>query len=136
MLLVSHPSLSLPPSGPQTPSCYTTRAVHGFVEELVVNDDPEYKVRGTCHTLEMVWHFFIGGREGEMGVGGGMGVWGEGWGWGREGWGWGEGGMGVGGRDGDGGGMGVGGGREGWGWGEGGRDGVEVGGGGRDGRTK
>jgi hypothetical protein len=24
------------------PSCYRTVAVHGFVEELVVDDDPEY----------------------------------------------------------------------------------------------
>ena len=26
------------------PTCYTVSAIHGFVEELVVNDDPEYQV--------------------------------------------------------------------------------------------
>ena len=32
-------------SAPSVPSCYKTVAFHGFVEELVVNDDPEYQVR-------------------------------------------------------------------------------------------
>ena len=27
------------------PSGYVAQAIHGFVEELVVNDDPEYQVR-------------------------------------------------------------------------------------------
>lgn len=30
-------------SGPSIPPGYRATAVHGFVEELVVNDDPEYQ---------------------------------------------------------------------------------------------
>ena len=32
-------------SGPEVPFGYTVQAIHGFVEELDVNDDPEYQVR-------------------------------------------------------------------------------------------
>ena len=28
----------------RVPTCYNLVAIHGFVEELVVNDDPEYQV--------------------------------------------------------------------------------------------
>lgn len=31
--------------GSEIPAGYVARAIHGFVEELVVNDDPEYQVR-------------------------------------------------------------------------------------------
>ena len=31
--------------GPEVPSGYLVQAIHGFVEELDVNDDPEYQVR-------------------------------------------------------------------------------------------
>lgn len=30
------------------PACYKALAIYGFVEELVVNDDPEYQVGGRC----------------------------------------------------------------------------------------
>ena len=30
--------------GSVVPAGYTVQAIHGFVEELVVNDDPEYQV--------------------------------------------------------------------------------------------
>ena len=33
-----------PFSAPAVPACYKTVIFHGFVEELVVNDDPEYQV--------------------------------------------------------------------------------------------
>jgi hypothetical protein len=31
--------------GSEIPAGYVAQAIHGFVEELVVNDDPEYQVR-------------------------------------------------------------------------------------------
>ena len=31
-------------SAARVPTCYNLVAIHGFVEELVVNDDPEYQV--------------------------------------------------------------------------------------------
>ena len=31
-------------AGQEVPSGYASEAIHGFVEELVVNDDPEYQV--------------------------------------------------------------------------------------------
>ena len=33
------------PSASTLPSCFQLDMVHGFIEELVVNDDPEYQVR-------------------------------------------------------------------------------------------
>ena len=41
-------------SGTEVPCGYTVQAIHGFVEELDVNDDPEYQVRTefTGHALE------------------------------------------------------------------------------------
>ena len=30
--------------GSEVPTGYMAQAIHGFVEELVVNDDPEYQV--------------------------------------------------------------------------------------------
>jgi hypothetical protein len=32
-------------TGSEIPAGYVAQAIHGFVEELVVNDDPEYQVR-------------------------------------------------------------------------------------------
>ena len=31
-------------TGSEVPAGYVAQAIHGFVEELVVNDDPEYQV--------------------------------------------------------------------------------------------
>jgi len=44
--------------GPEVPRCYSTEAVHGFVEELVVNDDPEYKVgpEAVCSMIDCIDH--------------------------------------------------------------------------------
>ena len=35
-------------TGSEVPAGYVAQAIHGFVEELVVNDDPEYQVHCTC----------------------------------------------------------------------------------------
>ena len=32
-------------TGSEVPAGYVAQAIHGFVEELVVNDDPEYQVQ-------------------------------------------------------------------------------------------
>lgn len=37
------------PSASTLPSCFQLDMVHGFIEELVVNDDPEYQVRMYVH---------------------------------------------------------------------------------------
>ena len=34
--------------GAEIPAGFVAQAIHGFVEELVVNDDPEYKVYTLC----------------------------------------------------------------------------------------
>ena len=34
-----------PCTGSEVPAGYVAQAIHGFVEELVVNDDPEYQVK-------------------------------------------------------------------------------------------
>ena len=41
---MSYSSLSFYILAPSVPTCYRSIAFHGFIEELVVNDDPEYQV--------------------------------------------------------------------------------------------
>jgi hypothetical protein len=45
-------------SAPSIPSCYKTVAFYGFVEELVVNDDPEYQVMFCGNLHEMFMYVF------------------------------------------------------------------------------
>ena len=41
---MSYSSLSFYILAPSVPTCYRSIAFHGFIEELIVNDDPEYQV--------------------------------------------------------------------------------------------
>ncbi len=41
-------------AGPSVPSGYSVASIHGFVEELVVNDDPEYQVKHNILTQHIV----------------------------------------------------------------------------------
>ena len=47
--LITYIICSPTPSASTLPSCFQLDMVHGFIEELVVNDDPEYQVRMYVH---------------------------------------------------------------------------------------
>ena len=46
-------------TGSEVPAGYVAQAIHGFVEELVVNDDPEYQVQ-VLHVQTRMYHALLG----------------------------------------------------------------------------